>query len=214
MVVDIAGCRYGEHGSIVLGLWQVVPLGGHLRGGVLRLGIGAEHRDLGVIQVERQVHGRAIDTLSAAYSTLRGIGSFLGLFVLFVLLILCLLGISRIAATAGFGIRTRGSGLRAIGGGVAGAIRDGTYGGGILVFRLDGFRDEVWIEALVGLVLVHQGIAQVAFNRGQEGIIGVGLHHGLIRQSAGIAAQGGYVALAHGVGIRLRDGGLGKGSTR
>ena len=66
----------------------------------------------------------------------------------------------------------------------------------------------------MGLVLVHQGIAQVAVHWGQEGVIGIGLHHGLIRQRAGIAAQGSQVALAHGVGIRLGDGGLGKGSTR
>ena len=140
--------------------------------------IGTEHRHLGVIQVERQVHGGTIDALGAAHAALRGIGGFLGLLFL---LFLRLLGIGGTARAAGFSIRAGGSGLGAIGGGIAGAIGDGTHGGGVLVFRLDGFGDEVRIETSVGFVLIHQGIAQVAIHRGQEGIIGIGLHHGLIR---------------------------------
>src|SRR5699024_6760920 len=58
VVVDIARGRYCQNGSVFTGLiWQVVPLRGHLRGTALGRIVGAQNRHLGVVQVERQVHG-------------------------------------------------------------------------------------------------------------------------------------------------------------
>src|SRR5699024_4446207 len=76
VVVDIARGRYCQNGSVFTGLiWQVVPLRGHLRGTALGRVVGAQNRHLGVVQVERQVHGGAIATIGAADATGGSIGS-------------------------------------------------------------------------------------------------------------------------------------------
>ena len=67
VVVDIARGRDRQDRSVFTGLlWQVVPLRGNLRGTALAGVIGTQNWDLGLVQVEWQVHGRAIDTIGAA----------------------------------------------------------------------------------------------------------------------------------------------------
>src|SRR5690625_7524026 len=64
------------------------------------------------------------------------------------------------------------------------------------VFRLNIFRDEVWVKATVFLIRDDQRITEFTCNRSQEGIVGVSFNQRGISHLADIAnlkAQGGNV---------------------